>query len=315
MRHVIGVDLGGTQLRAILCAEDGQIVDEVYTPTLAAEGPPAVITRMVGCIDQMRAALPTDAVLAGVGVGSPGPLDPFDGIVFYMPNLPGWHNVPLRAILEEQTSLPVELGNDANAAALGEYLFGGGRGYRNMVYVTVSTGIGGGVICDGRLLLGHRGAAAEVGHMIIQSQGRLSWEDLASGTALAREAAQVLKTDVQTRIRELTAGGVVTAAHVTRAALDGDPVALSLVEREGELLGVGLVNVLHLFSPEIVLLGGGVMAASSLLLERARRVIQERAMEVYRSVPVALAALGDRVGLLGAVAVFLEQHPLRGARA
>jgi glucokinase len=311
MRHVIGVDLGGTQLRAILCTDDGQALDEVRMPTLASEGPAAVIGRLVSCIEQMRRAVPPGGVVAGVGVGSPGPLDPFDGIVFYMPNLPGWHNVPLRAILEEQTGLPVEIGNDANAAALGEWLFGAGRGYNNMVYVTVSTGIGGGVICDGRLLLGHRGAAAEVGHMIVQAQGRLSWEDLASGTALAREAAQVLQTDVQTRIRDLTVGGVVTAAHVTQAALEGDPVALALVEREGELLGVGLVNVLHLFSPEIILLGGGVMAASSLLLERARRVVQERAMEVYRSVPIGLAELGERVGLMGAVALFLRQHPLR----
>jgi glucokinase len=238
-------------------------------------------------------------------------------VIFTMPNLPGWRNVPLRAIMEQQTGLPVELGNDANAAALGEYLFGGGRGTRHMVYITVSTGIGGGVINDGRLLLGRHGAAAEVGHMILQPAGRLSWEELAAGPALGREAARILADEPAiSRLREIVGAETATAAHVTRAALEGYEAAIRLIEREGELLGLGVVSMLHLFSPEIILLGGGVMeGASTLLLPRIRQVVQERAFEVYRSVPIELAQLGGRVGLYGAVALFLAQHPLRVANA
>lgn len=314
MRHVIGLDLGGTQLRAVLATEDGQLLDEVWMLTEADDGPPAVIDRMVQCIAQMQAVCPSGAVLSGVGIGSPGPLDPFDGVIFTMPNLPGWHNVPLRSIIEQRTGLPVELGNDANAAALGEWRFGGGKGYRHMVYVTISTGIGGGVIDDGRLIQGRYGAATEIGHMIIRDAGRLTWEELAAGPALAREAARALLDAPPSRLSELATPETVTAADVTQAASEGCGLALTLIEREAELIGIGLVNVLHLFSPEIILLGGGVMHAADLLLEPARRVVQERAFEVYRSVPIELAQLGSRVGLYGAVALFVEQYPLRLAR-
>jgi glucokinase len=243
-----------------------------------------------------------------VGVGSPGPGDPFDGIVFTLPNLPGWHNVPLRAILTERTGLPVELGNDANAAALGEWYFGAGRGQRNLVYVTVSTGIGGGVIADGRLLLGHKGAAAEVGHHIVEWDTRASWENLAAGPAIARAAAEAMAQEQGSMLHSLATPETVSAAHVAQAAAAGDALAQRLMDREGDLLGMGLVNMLHLYSPALILLGGGVAINNPQLLDRARRVIQARAMEAYRDVPVRLAELGDDAGLLGAVALFLHMR-------
>src|SRR5262245_47900550 len=156
MRYIIGVDLGGTQLRAAPAEETGTLLEEVRVRTAADDGPAAVIEQIVECIERVRAKLPAGGALLGVGIGSPGPLDPYTGVVFTQPNMIGWTNVPLRDILAERTGLPVELGNDANAAALGEWYFGAGVGRRNLVYVTVSTGIGGGVIADGRLLVGHR---------------------------------------------------------------------------------------------------------------------------------------------------------------
>lgn len=309
MKYVVGVDLGGTQLRAALADSAGRIYAEVRTPTEAAEGPDAVIGRIVACIDQVRASLHAEDVLLGVGVGAPGPLDPEEGVVFTMPNLPGWNNVPLRDMLSSRLGLPVELGNDANVAALGEWRFGGGVGKRNVVYITISTGIGAGVIEHGRLVLGYKGAGGELGHMIIQADGRLSWEDMASGTALGNRAAAAMAEEPDTLLHSLTTPKTVTAAHVAIAAARGDRLARQLMQRESELIGVGLVTTLHMFSPEIILLGGSVITSNPWLLDHARQVVKERAIaQVYREVPIEVARLGDQAGVLGAVALLLYQR-------
>jgi len=313
MQYVVGVDLGGTQLRAALADSTGRVYAEVRMPTEAADGPPAVIERMLNCINQVCAAVSSQDALLGIGVGAPGPLDPETGVVFTMPNLPGWQNVPLRDILAERTGLPIELGNDANVAALGEWRFGGGQGRRNVVYITVSTGIGSGVIEQGRLVLGYKGAAAELGHMIISAEGRLSWEDMASGTALGHAAAAAMRETPTTLLHSLATPESVTAAHVSQAAAQHDELAQQLMHRESELLGVGLVTVMHLFSPEIVLLGGSVITSNPWLLHHARQVVKERAIaQVYREVPIEVAQLGDKVGVLGAIALLLYQREGRG---
>jgi glucokinase len=311
MTYVIGVDLGGTQIRAALLSATGQIVHETNTSTRANEGPQAVIDRVVEQIANVRAALPTDAALAGIGIGSPGPLDPHSGVVFNPPNLPGWENVPLRAIVQQRTGLPVELGNDANAAALGEWLFGGGVGTRNMLYLTISTGIGSGVICDGCLLLGHNGSAGEAGLHIIDWRTGQTWEQLASGTGFARRAAAAMPTDPASALHALATPATITSALVAQAAAAGDRLAQALMDEEADLLGIGLVNVLHLYSPELILLGGSVVTNNPALLVRAQQVVQQRALPIYRSVPIRLAALGDRVGVLGAAALWLNAHQAR----
>jgi glucokinase len=307
-RYIIGVDLGGTQLRAALADERGQIYDEVRVRTATDEGSAAVIEQIVACIARVRAALPAGGDLIGIGIGSPGPLDPYEGVVLNPPNIPGWDNIPLRAIITERTGLPVELGNDANSAALGEWMFGAGRGRQNMVYITVSTGIGGGVIADGRLLLGYRGSAAEVGLHIVDPVNFHYWEELASGTGLANAAADAMIDEPGSLLHGLASAETVTAADVSRAAAAGDALALRLMDREGELLGLGLVNILHLFAPEQILLGGSVAIHNPGLIERARTVIRRRAHAIYQDVPIELAALGDRAGILGAVALFLHMR-------
>jgi glucokinase len=308
MRYIIGVDLGGTQLRAAMADEQGQLYDEVRVLTAVDEGPPAVIEQILECVGRARAALPAGGELLGIGIGAPGPLDPYEGVVLGPPTLPGWDYVPLRAAVAERTGLPVELGNDANAAALGEWMFGAGRGRQNLVYLTVSTGIGGGVIADGRLLLGYRGSAAEVGMQIIDPVNLSYWEELASGTGLGHAAADAMIDEPASLLHGLASPETVTGADVARAAAAGDALALRLMDREGELLGLGLVNMLHLFAPEQILLGGSVVIHNPGLIDRARQIIRARAHAIYQDVPIELAALGDRAGILGAVGLFLHMR-------
>lgn len=315
MKYVVGVDLGGTQLRAVKIDREGQIHAFERTDTDVDSGPEGVLAQMEYLINTVVAG--TDpSELVGVGIGTPGPIDPFAGVVLGAPNLPGWLNVPIKAILSERTGLPVEVGNDANLAGLGEWRFGSGRGTKHFIYVTISTGIGGGVIIDSRLLLGNKGIAGEVGHMTIQTNGPLCgcgnygcWESMASGTSLARFATEALREDMArgrpSLITEIAGAEPIEGWHVAAAAEQGDRLALSLMQREGELIGVGLVNLFHLFSPEGIALGGGVTKSMALLEPHMRRAINQRAMPPYRSTPVQLAQLADKVGVLGAAALML----------
>jgi glucokinase len=309
MGYVIGLDLGGTQIRAIVADQHGKIYAHHRTLTHVTRGLPAVLDTLIGCIEAVRPAVPTDQPLLGIGLGSPGPLDPDSGIIFCAPNMPGWHNVPLRDIVAERTGLPVVIGNDANAAALGEWYFGAGRGSRDMVYITVSTGIGAGVISDGRLVLGRLGAGTELGNLLIDSEQYLTWENLASGTALAAAAAHAMPQHPESRLHALAPAPAITAAHVMQAAAEGDPLAHRLAQREAALLGVGFVNVLHAFSPDIILVGGSVVTSNPWLLEAAHETVRRHVIaDLYRSVPIQVAQLGEHVGVLGAAALLLYQQ-------
>jgi glucokinase len=311
MNYAIGVDLGGTQLRAVLIDSTGQILAFERTDTAVELGVAGVLEQIETLIEGVAGGIDR-ALLRGVGFGAPGPIDPVEGILFSPPNLPGWSNVPLKSILQQRTGLPIRVGNDANVAALGEWRFGLGRGCQHFVYVTISTGIGGGVIAEGRLLLGRKGIAGEVGHMTIQTDGPVCgcgnlgcWEAVASGTALARFAAAALDRGRSSRILELAAGAPIEGWHVAAAAAQGDELAGMLIHREAELIGVGLVNLLHLYAPEQIALGGGVTKSWALMEGHVRRVVAERAMPPYRDTPIGLATLGDKVGVLGAAALLL----------
>jgi glucokinase len=308
---VIAVDLGGTQIRACL-VEQGRIAHRHALPTASERGIDAVIATMVETIEQVAAAAGrTDLP---VGVASPGPLDPRTGVIFEAPNLRGWYNVPLGERLAAALHAPVFVGNDANCAALGEYQFGAGRGVRHLCYITVSTGIGGGIISDGVILDGTLGAAGEVGHMTLDLSGpRCScgnigcWEVLASGTAIAAQARAAIEQGEPTSIPAVAGGlsaGQVTAGAVAEAARQGDPLAADIMRRAGTVTGHGLVNLAHLFDPELLILGGGVMHAGDLILEPARQVFNTYAMPNYRrTCRIILAELGDDVGLFGAAAL------------
>jgi glucokinase len=311
MTYSIGVDLGGTHIRAVRLDRQGRIHAHQRVATANRDGPAAVIAQIerliaivIGEIDR--------AEISGIGVASPGPVDLEAGIALQAPTIEGWFHVPLRAILAERTAMRVELNNDANVAALGEWRFGSGRGCQHFVYVTISTGIGGGVIVDGRLLLGRLGMAAEVGHMTILPDGPVCccgnhgcWEALASGTALAQFAGQELARGRPSAIAEIAAGAPPTGTHVAAAAAHGDALALELMRREGQFIGIGLANLLHLYSPDRIALGGGVAQSLALLEPHIRREIAARAMPPFRDVPFQAAQLGDNAGVVGAATLVL----------
>ncbi|WP_292436978.1 ROK family protein, partial [Mesorhizobium sp.] len=224
----------------------------------------------------------------------------------------GWHNVPLIDILSRQFGLPVRLENDANAAALGEWRFGAGRGAGSLVFVTVSTGIGGGVVADGHIYHGRRGLAAEIGHMTITGEGDRCFcgnvgcfEAVASGTALGRRATRLTKPGDGSVLRRLSDDGDVSARHVVDAARAGDAAAGELVDTEAKWLGIGFTNLLHLYSPDLIVMGGGLANGFDLLAPGIRATVDERAMKAYRDVPIVPAELGDRAGLVGAASLIL----------
>ncbi|MCC6627784.1 MAG: ROK family protein [Chloroflexi bacterium] len=307
---VVAVDLGGTQIRAGL-VEAGQLRHRQAAPTASHRGVAAVLATMVDLVRQVSAAAGRDDL--AVGVSSPGPLDPRTGVVLEAPNLSGWVNVPVVDHLQAALGVPVVLGNDANCAALGEHRFGAGQGVRNLCYVTLSTGIGGGVIIDDHLFEGTAGAATEVGHMTLDLAGPVCncgnigcWEALASGTAIAAQARAAIAEGRPTRIPALAAAGdgEITAPLVTAAARAGDDLARAILHRAGTVIGFGLVNLAHLFDPDLIILGGGVTLAGDLVLAPARAIFAAHAMPNYRrTCRVVLAALGDDVGLYGAAAL------------
>lgn len=314
---IIGVDLGGTQIRAALADGEGRILHRASCLTLAEEGPEPVIGRIKAAIRE--AVHSTDwAQVVGIGIGAPGPINPWTGVIHQAPNLPGWRDVPLRDIIQKEFQVPTHLGNDANIAALAEYRFGAGQGVDDLIYMTISTGIGGGVIAGGQLLLGADGLASEVGHMTLEPHGPLCncgnigcLEALASGPAIARDARQRIEEGAQTIIADRAGGDLrkVTAKAVGQAAQRGDELAIELIQRAGFYIGVGIVNLIHLFNPRLFVIGGGVSKAGDLLFDPIRATVRERAMPAMRqNVRVVSAALGDDVGLLGAVALALTME-------
>lgn len=314
---IVGVDLGGTQIRAALADAQGKISQRASQPTMAEEGLEAVLRRIKGVIRQV---LPADiARVRAIGFAAPGPLDPWKGVIMDAPNLPGWKNVPLKDLMEEEFALPAFVGNDANLAALAEQRFGVGQGIADLIYLTVSTGIGGGVIMDNKLLLGAHGFAAELGHQTIEAHGPRCncgnigcLEALAAGPAIARNAKELIQSGVATRIADLVSGNLdkVTAKVVNQAAQEGDPVAIELFRQAGFYIGIGIVNLLHIFNPSLIIIGGSVAKAGDLLFEPIRATVRERAMASYywEHTPIVPAALGDDVGVLGAVALVLLQE-------
>jgi glucokinase len=257
---ILGVDLGGTKIATALATAQGEIIAREYSPTPAQSGPDAVIDSMLTAIEKtISAGKLKPSQLLGVGIGAAGIIDSDNGKVIFSPNLPGWHEVPLRDAIQQRFGIPAYMGNDANLAALGEWCFGLRKKVANLIYITVSTGIGGGIIANGKLYTGACGAAGEIGHMIIDVDGPQCncgnvgcWEALASGTALAREAARHITQGADTSIIKLVNGDMskIDARVVYLAAQQGDELAKELISRLGYYLGIGLVNLVNIFNPE-----------------------------------------------------------------
>lgn len=312
LRPAVGIDLGGTQVRAALVAPDGTLQARAAAATDVAGGPRAVIAQMQALVADVTAGLagPLHDAIAGVGVCSPGPLDAAAGVVLGIPTLPGWVDIPLVDWLSHALGLAVRLENDGVGAALGEWRFGAGQGLSDFVYVTVSTGIGGGVIADGRVLRGRRQMAGHIGHMTTAPLGEVClcgnrgcWEAQASGTALGARARQQAASRPGSALA--AHGPALDARHVFDAARTGDALALELVAFEATELGLGIVNLLHLYSPQAVVLGGGVSSGFDLLQPGIAAQVARRALPPFRDVPVLPAALGPNAGLVGAASLVL----------
>jgi glucokinase len=311
---LVGVDIGGTKILAGVATDQGKLLAREYVATSAEEGPQAVIGRIVAAIKAVSHGVEG---LGGIGIAVAGLVESGEGVVVTSPNLPGWSHVPLGSIVGKELGLPAYLINDANAAALGEHRFGAGRGVSNLVYVSVGTGIGGGIVIGGRLYTGGLGTAGEIGHMTIETRGpvcqcgnRGCWETLASGTAVAREARKRLQAGARPSLRELAGENPenITAQAVFLAAQRGDRVARGIIVRAGTYLGVGLASMVNIFGPELIVIGGGMAQMGDMLLKPALKEMKRRAFETpAQAVRVVPAQLGEDAGVLGAVAYVLEK--------
>ncbi len=308
----IGIDLGGTQVRVGL-VENGRVLCRAATSTNVRGGPAAILQQFKRL---MSAVCDTEdySRIAAVGISSPGPLDSETGFILSIPTLPGWESFPLKDTLEEDLHLPVVVENDGIAAAYGEWQYGAGQGLRHLVYVTVSTGIGGGVVVDGRLMHGRLGMAAHVGHFRMASEGpccscgaTACFEAFAAGSALGLRARKAAHDFPDSRLAQVSTNGKIDARHVVAGARLGDPICLELLHEEASYLGAGFTGLIHLFSPQTVIMGGGVSNAFDLLEDDIHAVIRRDAMPPFRTIPVVLAGLGDDSGLVGAAALALAQ--------
>jgi len=315
---ILGVDLGGTKIATALATTQGEILARGYSPTPVKADPSAVISSIFATVEKTLSLGKIDlSRVLGIGVAAAGIIDSDNGKVAFSPNLPGWRDVPLRDAIEQRFGISTYLGNDANLAALGEWYFGVKKRVANLIYITVSTGIGGGIISDGKLYTGCRGAAGEIGHMTIDINGPKCncgstgcWETLASGIALTREAIRQIAQGTNTSIIALVGGDIskIDAKVIFEAAKQGDELAKGLISRLGYYLGVGLANIVNIFNPELILIGGGVAKMGDLLLQPAIKVVEERAFATsVASVEIKPALLGDDSGVLGAVAFVLNE--------
>ena len=312
-RLVVGVDVGGTNARSALVNERGEVLLRARQPTSAGGGVEMVLGQLSTAIEEVLVGA-GNARVEGIGLASAGIIDMGRGVVTASPNIPEFQDLPIRERIEKRFGLPTLLLNDASAAALGEHTFGAGRGFHHLLYLTISTGIGGGIIADDRLYLGAQGAAGEVGHQVIEAKGprchcgsRGCLEALASGTAIAREARERLKAGEGSSLSSQNKERL-TARMVHQAARQGDPLAREVIERAGEYLGIGLANLVNLFNPELLILGGGVANMGELLLGPAERALRQRAFALPAGiVKMVPPALGDDPGLLGVAAWFFRQ--------
>ncbi len=303
MSSILAIDIGGTQLRAAVYPLSGT------TPTIiqrtATHGMEAgVLERLTALIDSVWPDGPVDAI----SVAAPGPLNPYTGTIISTPNIPAWTNYPLAGLLSRKYKVPAFLGNDANLAALGEWKFGAGQGHHDVLYLTLSTGIGGGVICNDMLIEGSRGMAAELGHITVLPGGPVCscgvyghLEAVASGPAIARYVIEQIAAG-QTSI--LHSSLELNARDVAEAARQGDKLAKEAFVRAGSFIGQAVADYLHIFNPSIVIFGGGVSQSGRLILDPIEVAMKRNIMDksYLEGLQITTVKFGDDAGLIGALA-------------
>ena len=315
---VLGVDLGGTAIKTAIVSLEKKILSKCSQPTHAEKGPHAVLDTIAQGVQQLieTANIEHEDVIA-IGIGSPGPLNWQTGIVYETPNLPGWNNVPIVDEIEKRTGLRALLENDANAACYGEFWLGAGQGTQSLAVLTLGTGIGGGIVIDGNLLRGIDGTAAELGHLIIQRDGRRCGcgtlgclEAYASVTGMVRTAVEGLESDKPSTLNDLCKGNHenITGKMIAQAAESGDDFALYVFKETATWLGLGMASIINLQNPERIILCGGMIAAGDLLFKTARQVAKENAFDVpAKRCQILPAGLGEDAGVIGAAGCALAR--------
>lgn len=305
MSLTAAVDIGGTHIR-VATYEPESTTPTAHHRTRSYAKEPGIFDRLVQAIESVWQK---DNVKA-IGIASPGPLDPYSGTILATPNIPEWKNFPLAPNLAKHFGVPVFLDNDANMAAFGEWQYGAGKGHHDLIYITISTGVGGGVISNDRLLQGFHGMGAELGHMIIDPNGPICGcgyyghvESFSSGTGIARYVNEHIQAGRQGGT-SLQAGPGLSAAQVAEAAREGDALSINAFERAGHYLGIAMANYLAIFNPSILIFGGGVSQVGELLFKPFEESLQKHTFHPHYldGLVITKAALGDNAGLMGALA-------------
>ncbi|MBR5555104.1 ROK family protein [bacterium] len=309
-KNRIGIDVGGTNVKLALVNENGQIVYSNSVPTRAEMGYEFTVNNIKQAIYELLKETKLEAKdIQGIGFGFPGQVDYKAGIVRNAPNIPGWVEVPIAKLIEDEFHIPTRVDNDVRCAALGELNYGAGKGCENMVCITVGTGIGSGLIINGKLVRGASNAAGEIGHIKLQMHdGPICgcgdtgcFEAFASGPSIVAMAEEYIKGGKSTKYREMANGTAITPFIVCEAAKAGDPVAQRIFTIMGEYLGVGLSSVVNLLNPEKIIIGGGVADAGEILMRPLVETLRKRAMKIAGSaVEVVPAQLGNTAGVIGA---------------
>lgn len=308
MAQRIGVDVGGTNVKIALVSDKGKIIYSNSIPTRAEMGYEHTINSMKDAIRDLLKETkmkPTD--IEGVGFGFPGQIDCKKGVVRLAPNIPGWVNIPIASIIEKEFGIPTRVDNDVRTATLGELNYGAGVGCENLVCITVGTGIGSGLVVNGKLVRGANNAAGELGHIKLNMQGgplcgcgdRGCLEAYASGPSIVALAEEYIRGGKSTKYREL-ANPDITPYIVAVAAKEGDPVARQIFRIMGEYIGMGLVSVVNLLNPEKIIIGGGVAESGDILFDPIKETIAKRAMTIQKEVEIVPAQLGNTAGVIGA---------------
>lgn len=310
MGYVVGVDLGGTKISTALANLEGKVSNINVIPTNAHEGEEKVLQRIIENIEFVIKDSGIDlSEVKAIGIGSPGPLDAEKGIIISTPNLP-FKNFNLVKPLKEKFNVPVYLDNDANVAAIGEFMLGAGKGTKNMVYFTVSTGVGGGAVLNGQIYRGNTSNALEIGHMTVAPFGPRCGcgnigclEALSSGTAIGRRGQEAVRSKVETSLKNYDE---ITSFEVFTEAKKGDAVAMDIVDEALTYLGIGIANAISIFDPEMIVIGGGVTKAGDIVFDKVREVVNKRCFKAMsESTKILPAGLGTDAGVVGSVALAL----------
>lgn len=307
-KYVIGIDLGGTKISTALSTFEGEVVEKVVISTNAKEGEIPVLNRIIGTVESVLEQAKVDvAEVETIGIGSPGPLDAKKGVIISTPNLP-FKDFNVTKPLMDKFDVPVYLDNDANVATIGEFMFGAGKGKSNVVYFTVSTGVGGGAVLNGNIYRGNTCNALEIGHTTVAPNGPRCncgnvgcLEAVASGTAIGKRGMEAVATNVETSLKSYEK---VTSYEVFKEAEKGDQVAKDIVEDALNYLGIGVANAVSIFDPEVIIIGGGVTQVGDILFNKVREVVKKRCFKsMVEACEIVPAGLGTDAGVIGAVAL------------